>query len=411
MNIIKKAFIRLYQGMIYLARPFVNIKEPIMRIEEGAITKIDEILYLHFLKNAFILVDPNINKLNLIEPLKKDLEKKNIHYVIYDKISQNPLTSEIDQAYLEFLKHYKNYHEVALIAVGGGSTIDAMKGLKIKLVKKGKPLEKYRGLLKVHHKKSPLLIAAPTTCGSGAECTLASVITSLKDGHKFIINDPSLIPQYAILDPTLLKTLPKRLIASTGMDALTHLVESFIGRSNTKKTKEYAFLALKKIHDNLLKAYFDQTGNITYLSEMLLASYYAGNAFTRGYVGYVHALGHALTSLYHISHGEINAMLLPLVLEQYGKSAYKKLAILSDVLALCPSDSSLIEKAQSFISYIKNLVKELELPTSLKIKYNFIAVSQIATMAYLEATPSYPVPLLLDKDELIAIISKAIRKE
>ncbi len=411
MNLIKKSFVRLYQGIIYLLKPMVGIKEPVMRIEEGALTKVDEILYLHFLKKAFILVDPVINRLDLIAPLKKDLAAKNIHYVIYDQISQNPSTNEIDRAYLEFLKYYKNYHDVALIAVGGGSTLDAMKGLKIKLVKKGRPLERYRGLLKVHHPKTPLMIGVPTTCGSGAECTLAAVLTSTQTGHKFIINDPSIIPSYAILDPNLLKTLPKHLLANTGMDALTHLIESFIGRSNTKKTKEYALLALKKIHDNLLKAYFDQENNINYLSEMLLASYYAGNAFTRGYVGYVHALGHAFTSLYHIPHGEINAILLPLVLTRYGKSAKKKLAILSDTLNLTPSKQSNKEKALAFISYIKNLVKELGLPTSLEIKYNFIEVSRIASLAYKEATPDYPVPLLLDQNELIGIISLAIRKE
>lgn len=169
--------------------------------------------------------------------------------------------------------------------------MDCAKAVAVCAAKPGKSLEKMKGILKVHT-KLPLIIAIPTTAGTGSETTLAAVITDAETRHKYAINDFPLIPRYAVLDPKVTLSLPPHITATTGMDALTHAVEAFIGNSTTYGTRKDALMAVRLIFENLDTAYADGN-NIEARRNMLKASFYAGCAFTKSYVGYVHAVAHS----------------------------------------------------------------------------------------------------------------------
>ncbi len=416
MNIFSRIYCRTFQSVLKVAMPFLGIKEPILQVEENIVSKTHEIFAQYQINNAFILTDKNLLKIGLLKSLIADLEKHNIKYSIFDNIKPNPTVQNVSEAYDAYLNSFSSNEQAILIAVGGGSVIDTMKVLRAKLLKPKKEIAKFAGLLKVGGKKGYPTIAIPTTSGSGSEATVAAVIIDEKTNHKFVINDPHLVPTYALLDPTLTTGLTPFLTATTGMDALTHLVEAYIGKANTKATKNYALTALTKINENLLKAYHNPK-DLEARKEMALASYYAGCAFTRAYVGYVHAISHAFSALYDVPHGYGNAVILPTVLKEYGASVYKKLAKLAEHIMLVEKSSTskskkedYKHKANVFIAYIEKLNEEMNIPTALDVEYNFNVVTKLAKHAAKEANPLYPVPKEFDATELVGLVSKSIKR-
>ena len=236
------------------------------------------------------------------------MHKEQINCELYDKTVANPTTENVEEAKEQYLQKKCQ----AIIAFGGGSSMDCAKAVGARIVKPKQSLAQMKGILKIH-KKLPLLIAIPTTAGTGSETTLSAVITDSKTRHKYPINDFSLIPHYAVLDPEMTKTLPPTLTATTGMDALTHAIEAYIGRSTTKETRKDALEAIQLIFANIEQAYQNgQDSNAR--KNMLQAAYLAGNAFSRSYVGYVHAVAHSLGGKYNTPHGLANAVLLPCLL-------------------------------------------------------------------------------------------------
>lgn len=255
-----------------------------------------------------------------------------------------------------------------------------------------------KGLLKVNRKLPPFF-AVPTTAGTGSECTVAAVITDDETHDKYAINDFSLIPHYAILDPTLTATLPPFLTATTGMDALTHAVEAYIGRGNTRKTKRQAEQAVKLVFDNLKEATLNGT-NLNARINMQKAAYLAGLAFTRAYVGYVHALAHALGGTYGIAHGYANAVLLPRVLDAYGASVNKRLAKLARITGIADAHDKNAQAARKFINAIDTLNRELGIPATFEGKIIENDLDTLSRHADKEANPLYPVPKLMNAKEL-----------
>lgn len=175
-----------------------------------------------------------------------------------------------------------------------------------------------KGILRIL-RKIPTLIAIPTTAGTGSEVTLAAVITNRAKHHKYALMSFPLIPRYAVLDATLTYSLPPHLTAETGMDALTHAVEAYIGRSSTRETRSLALQAVKLVFDNIELAYADSHDHQA-RENMLHGAYKAGVAFSKSYVGYIHAVAHSLGGQYGTPHGLANAVIMPYVLEAYGKS-------------------------------------------------------------------------------------------
>ncbi len=397
MNTPKKIFSRVFQGVMRLLIPVLPYREP--EILNG-LDKIPELLKERGIAKVMLVTDKGIRGLGLTAPLEKDLEECGIICHVYDKTVPNPTSENVEEA----LEMYKSNSCEALIAFGGGSSMDCAKVVGARAVCPGKPLNKMAGLLRIC-KKLPLLIAVPTTAGTGSETTVASVIVDSETHHKYVINDFSLIPRYAVLDPTITKGLPGHLTSTTGMDALTHAVEVYVGRSKTKATKEASIKAVKLIFDNLERAYIDGS-DLEARANMLHASYLAGTAFTKSYVGYVHAVAHTLGGKYGVAHGLANAILLPHVLRAYGESAHESLAELAKAVGLVSEETPIKDAAEAIISHIEGMNRRMGIPE----KFNCIKAEDIPAMARLadkEANPLYPVPTLWDATELEALYLRA----
>ncbi|MGN1163590.1 MAG: iron-containing alcohol dehydrogenase, partial [Candidatus Ornithospirochaeta sp.] len=312
---------------------------------------------------------------------------------VYSDVVANPTSDNVNEA----SRLYRETLSDCLIGVGGGSSIDTAKAVGAVLVNPKKPLSKMGGILKVR-KKIPLLIAVPTTAGTGSEATLASVVVDSRTRHKYAINDFPLIPRYALLDPNMTKTLPKGLTATTGMDALTHAVEAYIGKSNHRMTKIEAKIAVRLIINNIEKAW-ENGDDEDARAAMLRASYLAGCSFTRSYVGYVHAVAHSLGGKYNIPHGYANAVILPIVLRNYGKKIEKKLWKLAVASGLADELTPPSVGAKAFLDKIDELNNKFGIPSVIpEIKDEDI--EELAHYADKEANPLYPVPVLMDKEEL-----------
>jgi len=258
------------------------------------------------------------------------------------------------------------------------------------------------------HKHMPFFIAIPTTAGTGSETTLAAVIVNEETHHKYAINDPHLIPNYAIFDPKLLINLPQKVTSTTGMDALTHAVEAYIGHSNTRKTKRCAKEAVKLIHEHLYESYVNGQ-SYEHRMGMQKAAFKAGVAFTRAYVGYVHAIAHSLGGKYNVPHGLANAIILPYVLDAFGKKAYRKLAELSDVISLCEKSASNEVKAKAFISWIRKMNADMNIPDKFDIEYDEVAVNEMAANAIKEGNPLYPVPKEFNLEDFKKIYRQVLK--
>lgn len=282
-------------------------------------------------KKVLVITTAGSIKRGSLNEMFDELKKENISYVIYDDVQPDP-TIECIEAVVKF---YKKEACEGIIAVGGGSVMDCAKVTGARIVKPKKSVSQMAGLMKIR-KELPPLYTVPTTAGTGSETTVAAVVTDSSTHLKYAVSDLCLIPKYAVLDPELTCGLPKNLTAITGMDALTHAVEAYTNKYSSKESRKYALDAVKLIFENLKKAY-DNGKNIEVRENMLKASYYAGVAFTRSYVGYVHAIAHAVGGLYGVPHGMANAVILPVVLEAYGEAIYKNLAELADATSV-PGD-------------------------------------------------------------------------
>lgn len=391
MNIFFKAYCRLYQLLLKLSIPFLPYRTPKIL---NYYNDISLVIKKNKLNNIFIVTGPNIYKKGLLNELENNLKQNNINYYIFNKTESNPTINNVLKAKKEYIENKCS----AIIAFGGGSPMDLAKILGASIVT-NKPINKMKGLLKIR-KKLPLLIAIPTTAGSGSETTLAAVITD--DNHiKYAINDFCLIPKYVLLDYKLTLSLPKNITCTTGMDALTHAIEAYIGQSLTNETKMYSLKAIELILNNLFKAY--QYNDEEAKNNMLIASFYAGCAFTKSYVGYVHALAHAIGGKYNLPHGLLNAIILPKVLIKYDKSIYKKIAFIAKANNIATENDNNESSFNKFINYILELNNKMNIPTKIN-ELNENDIHYLATLAFNEANPLYPVPKLFSIKDLEDIL-------
>ena len=286
---------------------FMNWKEPELLEGEDAVLKLPAFIKNKGITRVLVVTDKGLMNLHLLDPMFEELKAQGMEYFLYDGVQPNPTIPNIE----ECKDVYLNNKCQGIIAFGGGSPMDCAKAAAARVVKPRKSVRKMRGYLKVG-KKLPPFFAVPTTAGTGSETTLAAVVTDPETHEKNAIADPVLRPKYAVLDAKLTLGLPPHITSTTGMDALTHAVEAYFGKSNVKSTIKYAEDATLLIHENLEKAYVNGK-DVEARSNMLKASFYAGQAFTRAFVGYVHAIAHNLGGTYGTPHGLANAVILPYV--------------------------------------------------------------------------------------------------
>ena len=388
-----KAYCRAYQKTFKLASRFLKWRTPELLEGENSLLVLPALVKEKGIRRVLVVTDQGIASLGLMNPLLEGLKVQQVDFTVYDRTVPNPTIDNIEEAY----SLYKQHLCEAIIAFGGGSPMDCAKGVAARVARPDLQLPQMKGTLKVR-KEIPPFFAIPTTAGTGSEATVAAVVSDSRSHEKYPINDPVLIPHYAVLDPLLTVGLPPHITSTTGMDALTHAVEAYIGNSNTEETRAYSREAVKLIFDNLYTAY-TEGGNLEARKNMQRAAYLAGMAFTRAYVGNVHAIAHTLGGFYGVPHGLANAVILPYVLEFYGDAVYKALSELAEIAGIGTPGQSEEEQAKLFIEAIKQLNKDMDIPDKIEGIVNR-DISVMAERALQEANPLYPVPKILNKDEM-----------
>ncbi len=390
MNLFKGIFCRVYQFAFHMALPVLPYREP--EILKGTDEIADKINSIN-LKSALIVTDEFLHTSGAIAPLERSLTDSGIKCIVYDNTRPNPTVKNVEDA----LMVYKAEKCECLIAFGGGSAIDCAKAIGARVAYPKRSLDKLKGNLRIFRKLPPVF-AVPTTAGTGSEVTVTAVITDTEKKHKYTMNSFPLIPRYAVLDPKVTYSLPQHLTATTGMDALTHAVEAYIGRSTSKETRQLAKEAVKLVTENIETA-CNEPENYTARENMLHAAYKAGIAFSKSYVGYVHAVAHSLGGQYNVPHGLANSVLLPIVLEEYGDVIYKKLYDLALYAKIADASDDYESGAKKFIARIKELNYNMGIPSIISgIKEEDISL--MAKHADKEGNPLYPVPKLMTRKEL-----------
>ncbi len=403
MSPLKKAWYRVFQFFFYKASHLLKWRKSELLTGAGSVLKLPDTIKRRGIKKLLFVTDRILLDIHLPDGLLKALEKEGIAYTVFDEVKANPtiaLIEEARQAYID------NGCE-GLLAFGGGSAIDTAKAVGARIVRPRRTIQQMGGFLKVG-KNPPPIFAVPTTAGTGSEVTIAAVVTDNETHHKYAVNDPVLIPVCAVLDPEVTSGLPPSITAVTGMDALTHAVEAYITHGVEKKCRKLSEDAVRLIFANIEKAYADGT-DLEARQNMLLASFFAGDSFTRAGLTYVHPIAHTLGGLYNETHGRANAVLLPYVLEAFGGCIHGKLANLAKAAGLEVEgrDDSVV--AAMFIEEIRRLNRDMGMPE----KFGFIKCEDIPQMvewALAEANPWYPVPKIFDREDIEAIIERVIEK-
>jgi len=399
---LKTGWFRTYQAVMRTASFFLDFTPPELLDGPGSIKRLPGFIKSKGFSKVLVVTDKGLMAARLLDGLFESLGREGVEYALFDGAQANPTIQNIEDA----LALYKERGCQAVVAFGGGSAMDCAKGCAARAANPGKSVPRMRGLLKVTRKPVPIF-AVPTTAGTGSETTIAAVITDPSTHEKYAINDPKLIPPYAVLDPELTVGLPPHITSTTGMDALTHAVEAYIGRSNTKDTEEMAEKAVALIFGNLETAYKDGK-NIEARSNMLRASYYAGIAFTRAYVGYVHAIAHNLGGLYGLPHELANAVILPYVLDFFGESAHARLARLADAAGVSKPGQDDSAKATAFIAAVRGMNARMAIPD----KFDQIKEADLPLIidrAFREAHPLYPVPRFMTRADCEAVLRKLMK--
>ena len=392
---------RVFQSVLKIGNYFMGYRMPEYLEGPGKIKELGAFLKEKGVNDVLVVTGSGMVRRGQVQPMLDGFEHNGIRYTLQTYDTTDPTSDDVEQGY----KTYKENGCKSIVALGGGSRIDCAKGIAAKAVHPRKTVARLQGLLKVHW-PIPTFVAIPTTAGAGSETTVAAVITDSATHRKAAINDPFLIPKYAVLDPELTVGLPPYTTATTGMDALAHAVEAYTNQTyNTKLEDKLAREAVKLIHDNILLAVEDGS-NLEARQNMQRGAFYAGRAFTRGCVGYVHAIGHTLGGLYGVAHGLAMAVLLPHVLRAFGAAAHKRLAELADVCGMEGKNDA--EKANAFIRWIEETNRKMGLPDGFD-RIRDQDIDRMITWARKEANPLYPVPVVWGREDFRRLI-ESIRK-
>ncbi len=392
--------IRTYNTVMDKAMPLLDVIYPGTKLVSGvgSSKQIPSLLKNLNVTKVMVVTDENVLKL-VAAPIIDTIKASGIGVEIYSGVEENPSVTTVNEIQKQYLGTGCN----GILAIGGGGPMDASKAAGARIVKPHQSVNSMAGLFKVLRKLPPI-IAVPTTSGTASEMTMGAVISDHDAHHKYAIMDKSLEPAIAVLDPELTVTLPPLYTATTGIDALTHAVESYVTWAyNTPETQKNAEDAVVLIFKSLEKAFKDGS-DIDAREDMLMASYKAGLAFNRTGVGYVHAIAHAMGGLYNTPHGLANSVILPIVLDDYGETVHPQLARLAELTGV-KTDGSNAEKANAFIREIRDMNKRMGLPEG----FSFIKqmdYPQIISWALKEGNTTYPVPVIYDKARMKRVLNK-----
>lgn len=360
------------------------IPQPMLLVGPGSSRRLGEALCGFGHRKILVVTDRAVRQMGLPDALTEALSKGGTAHAVFDAITPDAPIPLIEKG----IAFYEKQRCDAIVAFGGGSPMDAAKTIALAVANKKHP-RKLVGYFKGLHAPVPLY-AVPTTAGTGSEVTVAAVISDPEANRKLLIADTRLVPAMAALDPSLMTGLPPQVTAATGMDALTHAIEAFIGQWSTPYTDRMALAAVAMIYDNLRVAYRNGR-DLAAREQMALAATYAGLAFTRANVGYVHAIAHQLGGKYHTPHGLANAIMLPHVLKFLSPAITRKLAILAVRAKVGRAGERPAVLARKFRESVEALNRQLRIPRHLDaLREEDIA--ELAKAACWEADTNYPVP-------------------
>lgn len=377
------------------------IPQPALLVGPGSSARLGQSVAAFGHAKVLIVTDRVIHQLGLLTPLTDALGAGGAAFAVFDEITPDapiPLIERGIEAYLDAGCD-------ALVAVGGGSAIDAAKAIALSVSNPRKSLRGLAGYYKGLHAPAPVY-AVPTTAGTGSEVTVAAVVADPERESKLVIVDTRLVPRMAALDAALMTGLPRSVTASTGIDALTHAVEAFIGRWATPQTDGLALAAVGLIFANL-RTVCTEGGNLVARENMSLASTWAGMAFTRANVGYVHAIAHQLGGKYHTPHGLANALMLPHVLRFSAPEVHDRLALLARRAGLGAEGDDDETLSAAFIDGVEALIRDVGLPVTLDA-LQADDIPDLARAALREAHAGYPVPRYMNQAECELVIAKVL---
>ena len=387
-----KALYRAYHGAMKVATAVMPFPVPELLTGKGSAGALPKALKSRGIDNILVVTDKGLTATGLVAGLCDALEENNVAYTVFDEVQPNPTIQDIEKG----LRVFAANHSRAIVAFGGGSPMDCAKMIAARSSNPGRSVRKMKGRFRIRRKLPPLF-AIPTTAGTGSETTVVAVVTDPETREKFAVIDFKLVPIVAVLDPELMLGLPPPITAATGMDALTHAVEAYIGLHGTRFTEEKAEKATKIIFEDLEDLYKNGS-DLEKRMNMALASFYAGSAFTRASVGYVHALAHNMGGLYGVPHGLANAIILPYVLAFSRKEAEQKMARLARASGIGEHGATDTEMSHRFLEKVRTMNQNMNIPTTIK-ELQEKDIPLIAKRALREANPAYPVPRIMGRRE------------
>ncbi|MDK0742707.1 L-threonine dehydrogenase [Clostridium perfringens] len=352
-------------------------------------------------KKALIVTDKVLGQIGIVKKVTDVLDNKNIEYAIYDETKPNPTVKNVNDG-LALLKEKECDFVVSL---GGGSAHDCAKGIAL-LATNGGEIKDYEGVDKSKKPQLPM-VGINTTAGTGSEMTLFAIITDEERHIKMALVDKHLTPIIAVNDPMLMLAMPKSLTAATGMDALTHAIETYVSTSATPITDACAEKAIELISNYLVNA-VENGQDVEARDMMAYAEYLAGMAFNNASLGYVHAMAHQLGGFYNLPHGVCNAILLPHVQEYNKATSASRLAKIAKIMGGNIEGLTDEQGADLCIDMIKSLSQTIGIPEGLGVLG--VKESDFETLATnaLNDACSLTNPRKGNLEEVIAIFRKAM---
>jgi alcohol dehydrogenase class IV len=392
-------FSRFRIRVLGVAIKLVPAPTPFMLTGPGSSVELARMIADRGARSVFVVTDAVLVELKVVDPVLNALKEAGLAVTVFSDVEPDPSISII----MAGIEQLRASGATALLAVGGGSSIDAAKAM-IACYATGRRPADLDGYFKVRARVMQFF-AIPTTAGSGSEVTVASIVSDPEAGRKFAIVDNKLVPAAIALDPNLMIGLPPHVTAATGMDALTHAIESYLSTLATPATRALSVAASRAILRDLHRA-FEDGHDIAARQSLAVASCMAGLAFTKASIGYVHAIAHQLGPIYHLPHGYLNAILLPYVLDFYLDGASVRMAELARACGLGQDGDDPRSLATSLVAAIRRLNACVGIPLTIE-QISDADISEIVRRALAEAHGTYPVPQYMSAAECSTIVRRA----
>lgn len=323
---------------------------------ESSISKLPEILSSRGLSNVLVISDRGLEAAGMVKKITDILEAASINYSMFLDVEANPSCDTVDNG----TAIYKSEGLNGIVCLGGGSPMDTAKAIAV-LASNGGKIQDYEGANKFKSTSVPI-VAIPTTAGTGSEVTPFAVITDKEKNYKLTVFSYEIVPEVALLDPSMISTLPPLVAAATGMDALTHAVESYLSRASSPFSDSMAEKAMELIGGNI-RLFVANRSDTEAASGMLLGSLFAGIAFSWARLGDCHAMAHPLGGFFGVAHGIANAILLPTVLEYNAIADNGKYEKIYNYIKRADSGNSFVP--EMLVKEIRDMLEQLSIPKTL----------------------------------------------